>query len=70
MMWGFIVVVCLIGVIALTAVAIGEDKDNGRRYRQRIARTLTKRADEQNEAALRDEPLGTYGEYMPPEELR
>ena len=69
-MWGFIVVVCLIGVIALTAVAIGEDKDNGRRYRLRIARTLTKRADEQNEAALRDEPLGTYGEYMPPEELR
>ena len=69
-MWGFIVAVCLIGVIALTAVAIGEDKDNGRRYRQRIARTFTKRADEQNEAALRDEPLGTYGEYMPPEELR
>ena len=68
-MWGLIVAVCLIGVVALAAAAIGEDKDNGRRYRRRMATMLRGRADHQNAAALRDEPYGTYGEYMPPKDL-
>jgi len=69
-MWGLIVAICLIGVIALAAAAIGEDKDNGRRYRRRIAAMLTKRAEEQNDSALRGEPYGVYGEYMPPKDLQ
>ena len=70
MMWGIIVGICLIGVIALAVMAIGEDKLNSRRYRERIARMFAERATKQNDSALRGEPYGTYGEYMPPKDLQ
>ena len=70
MIWGLVVGICAIGVIALAVMTIGEDKDAGRRYRERVTRLITMRADAQHAAALRAEPYGVYGEFMPPEGLR
>ena len=68
-MSAIIIVVGLLAILALALVAISEDQGSLRRYRRRIARQLTARAEQQNAAALRDEPLGIYGEYMPPKDL-
>lgn len=61
---------CTVGVLAIFILAVIEVFVEHRDACAAEKRAIADRADRQHAAALKGEDYGTYGEFMPPKELR